>query len=93
MSATDLDSTSESNISCGKPVHTNIEDELYLPTKETNLTPETGIDTEQSPEELHHVVRKSKSVPYERTAFWNNKKKQKTSRCTVLHYYYWKQNR
>ena len=29
----------------GKPVHTNLDDELQLLTEETNLTPETGIKT------------------------------------------------
>ena len=31
------------NTSEGKPVHTNVDDELQLLPKETNLTPETGI--------------------------------------------------
>ena len=33
------------NTSEGKPVHANIDDELQLLPKETNLTPETGIKT------------------------------------------------
>ena len=35
------------NNSDGKPVHTNIEDEIQLLPKELNLTPEPGVNTEQ----------------------------------------------
>ena len=35
------------NKSEGKPVHTNIDDELQLLTKENNLTPEQGNNIEK----------------------------------------------
>ena len=51
------------NTSEGNPVHTNVDDELQLLPKETNLTPETGIKTNSSPNEPHQSVRKSKRIP------------------------------
>ena len=46
----DLSKVSDDEFQCyntseGKPVHTNVDDELQLLPKETNLTPETGIKT------------------------------------------------
>ena len=51
------------NTSEGKPVHTNVDDELQLLPKETNLTPETGVKTNSLPNESHQSVRKSKRIP------------------------------
>ena len=51
------------NTSEGNPVHTNMDDELQLLPKETNLTPETGIKTNSLPNEPHQSVRKSKRIP------------------------------
>ena len=48
------------NTSEGKPVHANIDDELQLLPKETNLTPETGIKTNPLINEPQLTVRKSK---------------------------------
>ena len=45
------------NTSEGKPVHTNVDDELQLLPKETNLTPKTGIKTNSLPNEPHQSVR------------------------------------
>ena len=50
------------NTSEGKPVHANIDDELQLLLKETNLTPETGIKTNPLNNEPQ-TVRKSKKYP------------------------------
>ena len=47
----------------GKPVHTNVDDELQLLPKGTNLTPEAGIKTNLPSEESHQTVRKSKRIP------------------------------
>ena len=46
----------------GKPVHTNIDDELQLLPKESNLTPEQGINIEK-PKTLE-PTRKSKRLPF-----------------------------
>ena len=51
------------NTSEGKPVHTNIDDELQLLPKETNLTPETGIKTNTLINEPQQKVRKSERIP------------------------------
>ena len=51
------------NTSEGKPVHANIDDELQLLPKETNLTPETGIKTNPLINEPQQTVRKSKRIP------------------------------
>ena len=51
------------NTSEGKPVHANIDDELQLLPKETNLTPETGIKTNPLINEPQLTVRKSKRIP------------------------------
>ena len=51
------------NTSEGKPVHADVDDELQLLPKETNLTPETGIKTNSLHDELHQSVRKSKRIP------------------------------
>ena len=50
------------NNSDGKPVFTNIDDELQRLPKETKLTLETGINTEQLPHEPYQAVRKSKRL-------------------------------
>ena len=47
----------------GKPVHTNIDDDLQWLPKETNLTPEPGVKTNLPSEESHQTVRKSKRIP------------------------------
>ena len=68
------------NNSEGKPVHTNLDDEL---PKDTNLTPETGIKTREPIDESHLTVRESKRIPHaKQTALGgipyytkNNKKK------------------
>ena len=46
----------------GNPVHTNIDDELQLLPKESNLTPEQGINIEK-PKTLE-PTRKSKRLPF-----------------------------
>ena len=51
------------NTSEGKHVHANIDDELQLLPKETNLTPETGIKTNPLINEPQLTVRKSKRIP------------------------------
>ena len=50
------------NKSEGKPVHTNIDDELQLLPKENNLTPEQGTNIEK-PKTLE-PKRKSKRLPF-----------------------------
>ena len=52
------------NTSEGKPVDPNLEDELQLLPKETNLTPETGIKTKNTTNEQNQSVRKSKRIPH-----------------------------
>ena len=52
------------NTSEGKPVHTNVDDELQLLPKETNLTPETGIKTKDTTNERNQSVKKSKGIPH-----------------------------
>ena len=52
------------NTSEGKAVHTNLDDELQLLPKETNLTTETGIKMKELIDEPHLTVRKSKRLPY-----------------------------
>ena len=51
------------NTSEGKSVHTNVDDELQLLPKETNLTPESGIKTNLPSDEPHETVEKSKRIP------------------------------
>ena len=51
------------NTSEGKPVHTNVEDELQLLPKETNLTPESGIKTNLLYDEPYQTVGKLKGIP------------------------------
>ena len=51
------------NTSEGKPVHANVDDELELLPKETNLTTETGIKTNPLINESQQTVRKSKRIP------------------------------
>ena len=46
----------------GKPIHTNIDDELQLIPKENNLTPEQGIYIEKP--KTPESVRKSKRLPF-----------------------------
>ena len=46
-----------------KPVHTNVEDELQLFPRGTNLTPESGITTNLPSDEPHQTVRKTKRTP------------------------------
>ena len=51
------------NTSEEKTVHANIDDELQLLPRETNLTPETGIKTNPLINEPQQTVRKSKRIP------------------------------
>ena len=67
----------------GKPVHTNIDDELQLLSKENNLTPEQGIKIEK-PKTLE-PTRKSKRLPFAKQTeklggipYQTNKNKKKT---------------
>ena len=50
------------NKSEGKPIHTNMNDELGLLPKENNLTPEQGIYIEKP--KTPEPVRKSKRLPF-----------------------------
>ena len=64
----DLSMVSDDDFQCyntseGKPVYANIDDELQLLPKETNLTPETGIKTNPLINEPQLTVRKSKKIP------------------------------
>ena len=52
------------NKSEGKPVHTNIDDELQLLPKENNLTPEQGINIEKP--KTQEPIRKSKRLSFAR---------------------------
>ena len=52
------------NTSKGNLVHTNLDDELQLLPKETNLSPETGIKTKDTTNEQKQSVRKSTRIPY-----------------------------
>ena len=56
--------TTSNATSEGKPVHTNIDDELQLLPKETNLARETGKKKKESLKESHQLVRKLKRLPY-----------------------------
>ena len=75
------------NTSEGKPVHTDVDDELQLLPKETNLTSETGIKTNSLPNEPHQSARKSKRIPTAKQTeklggipyFTNNNKKKRNS--------------
>ena len=49
------------NTSEGKPVHTNVDDELQLLPKETTLIPEIDKNPEKLPKS-HQTVRKSKRL-------------------------------
>ena len=76
------------NKSDGKPIHTNLDDELQLLPKETNLTPETGIKTTN---EQNLSVRKSKRIPYAKKneklggiPYQTNNNKKKTNKHCVL---------
>ena len=64
----DLSIVSDDEFQCyntreGKSVHANIDDELQLLPKETNLTPETGIKTIPLINEPQLTMRKSKRIP------------------------------
>ena len=48
----------------GEHVHTNTDDDLQLLPKETNLNPETGIDTKQLFSELRETTRTSERLPF-----------------------------
>ena len=43
------------NTSEGKPVHANIDDKLQFLPKETNSTPESGINTEKLSNDHHQA--------------------------------------
>ena len=79
------------NTSEGKLVHTNLDDELQLLLKETNLTPETGIKTKDTTNVQNQSVRKSKRIPHaKQTAklggipYQTNNNKKKTYKHCVL---------
>ena len=79
------------NTSEGKPVHTNLDDELQLLRKETNLTPETGTKTKDTTNEQNQTVRKSKRIPYAKQTeklggipYQTNNNKKKTNKHCVL---------
>ena len=74
----------------GKPVHTNIDDELQLLPKESNLTPEQGFNIEK-PKTLEST-RKSKRLPSAKQTEkqggipyqTNNNKKKTVKNCNIL---------
>ena len=78
--------TSEEN-----PVHTNLDDDLPLLPKETNLTPETGIKRNEPFDESHITVRKSKRILYAKQtekldgipAYTDNNKKKTSNNCIL----------
>ena len=79
------------NTSEGKPVHANVDDELQLLPKVTNLTPETGIKTISLPNEPHQSVRKSKRIPNAKQTeklggipYFTNNNKKKINKNYVL---------
>ena len=79
------------NTSEGKPVHTNLDDELQLLPKQTNLTPETGIKTKDTTNEQNQSVRKSKRIPHAKQTeklggipYQTNNNKKKTNKHCVL---------
>ena len=64
----DLSMVSNDEVQCyntseGKPVHANIDNELQLLPKETNLTSETVIKMNPLINEPQQTVRKSKRIP------------------------------
>ena len=79
------------NTSEGKPVHTNVDDELQLLPEETNLTREPGIKTNLPSEESHQTVRKSKRIPNAKQTeklgripyHTNNNKKKINNNCVL----------
>ena len=79
------------NTSEGKPVHTNVDDELQLLPKETNLIPETGIKTNSLPNEPHQSVKKTKRIPNAKQTeklgsipYFTNNNKKKINKYFVL---------
>ena len=49
----------------GKPVHTNVDDELQLLPKETTLTPKTGVKIEKiNSAEPQQILRRSQRLPF-----------------------------
>ena len=79
------------NTSDGKPIHTSLEDELQLLSKETNLTPETGIKTNLFSDESHQTMRKSKRIPYAKQTkklggipYYTKNNKKKTNNNCIL---------
>ena len=52
------------NNSDGKPMHTNVEDELQILSKETRLTPETGINHDHITTKLKTPIRRSRRLPF-----------------------------
>ena len=78
------------NTSEGKPVHTNVDDELQLLPTETNLTPESGIKTNLPSDEPHQTVRKSKRIPNAKQTeklggipYYTNNNKKKINNCVL----------
>ena len=72
-------------------MHTNLDDELQLLSKEANLTPETDMKMNEPFDESHLTVRKSKSLPYAKQPeklggipYYTNNKKKKTSNNCIL---------
>ena len=65
----DLSIVSDDDFQCyntaeGKRVHTNIGDKLIFLSKETTLTPETGIKFEKNPAEPKQTSRRSQRLPF-----------------------------
>ena len=88
----DLSMVSDDGFQCYNTADTNIDDELQLLPKETTLTPETVMKTEQnSPIEPHRMLRRSQrllfakqteklsGVPY----YSENNKKIKSNHCVL----------
>ena len=74
----------------GKPVHTNVDDQLQLLSKESNLTPEQGINIEKL--KTLEPTRKSKRLPFAKQTEkfggipyqTNNNKKKNVNNCNLL---------
>ena len=69
--ATDLDLSiiSDEDFNCynnsdGKPIHTNVEDELQIHPKEKKLTPETGINDGHTTTKPKTPIRRSGRLPF-----------------------------
>ena len=52
------------NNSDGEPIHTNVNDELQIHSKETRLTPETGINHDHITTKPKTPIRRSRRLPF-----------------------------